>query len=46
MGLDIGVIPPIKYLGRPDKEVYDFTWHLNLNAEDGNWNIGSDGTQS
>ena len=44
MGLDIGIIPtPIKYLGRPDPEVYDFVCYLNVNAEDGNWNVGSDG---
>ena len=44
MGLDVGVIPsPINYLDRPDKEVYEFAWYLNLNADDGNWNVYSEG---
>ena len=44
MGLDIGVIPsPIKYLGRPEQEVHDFLLYLNLHADDGNWNVYSDG---
>ena len=44
MGLDVGVIPsPIKYLGRPENDVYDFVWHLNLHADDGNWNVYSAG---
>ncbi len=41
-GLDIGVVSPIKYLGRPDKEIYDFVQHLNLYAEYGDgWNVSS-----
>ena len=44
MGLDVGVIPsPIKYLGRPEKDVYDFVWYLNLHTDDGNWNVYSEG---
>ena len=44
MGLDIGVIPaPIKYMGRPSKEVYNFVWHLDSHADDGNWNVSSGG---
>ena len=44
MGLDVGVIPsPIKYLERPDQPVYDFLWHLNSCADDGNWNVFSEG---
>ena len=44
MGLDVGVIPsPIKYLDRAEKDVYDFVWYLNLHADDGNWNVYSDG---
>ena len=43
MGLDIGVIPTqIKYLGRPEKEVYDFVWHLELHADDEEtWRVSS-----
>ena len=42
MGLDIGVIPPIKYLHPPDKEVSDFVQHLNLYAGYGDsWNVSS-----
>ena len=42
MGLEVGVIPPIKYLRRPDKEIYDFVQHLNLYAEYGDgWNVSS-----
>lgn len=37
MGLDVGTVQ-IKYLARPDKPVYDFLWHLNLNAEQADWN--------
>ncbi len=44
MGLDVGVIPsPIKYLDRPEEDEYDFVWYLNLHADDGNWNVYSDG---
>ena len=42
MGLDVGVIPPIKYLGSPDKEVSDFVQHMNLYAGYGDsWNVSS-----
>ena len=42
MGLDIGVIPPIKYLGRPYNEVADFVQHLDLYAGyDDSWNVSS-----
>ena len=42
MGLDIGVIPPIKYLDSPDKEVSDFVQHLDLYAGYGDsWNVSS-----
>ena len=42
MGLDVGVIPPIKYLDRPDQPVHDFIQHLNLWADYGDsWNVSS-----
>ena len=37
MGLDVGTVQ-IGYLARPDKSTYDFLWHLNLNAEQADWN--------
>ena len=43
MSLDVGVIPTIKYLERPDKKVYDFIWHLNLNADEADWSVSSGG---
>ena len=43
MGLDIGVIPEIVYLDRPDHDVYDFAWHLNINADEADWIVSSDG---
>ncbi len=44
MGLDVGVIPsPIKYLGRPENDVYDFVWHLQWHADDEEtWSVSSD----
>ena len=40
MGLDVGTVQ-IEYLTRPDKPVYDFLWHLNLNAEQAEWNVSA-----
>ncbi len=37
MGLDVGTVE-IGYLARPDKPTYDFLWHLNLNADQADWN--------
>ena len=44
MALQIGVIPTqIKYLARPDKEISDFVWHLELHADDDEtWRVSSD----
>ena len=42
MGPDVGVIPPIKYLARPDNDVSGFLQHLNLYAGYGDsWNVSS-----
>ena len=37
MGLDVGTVQ-IEYLTRPDEPTYDFLWHLNVNAEQADWN--------
>ena len=43
MGLDIGVVPPIEYMCRPRAEVYEFAQYLNINSEEADWSIWSDG---
>ena len=43
MGLDIGVVPPIEYMDRPHGEVYEFAQYLNVNSEEADWSVWSDG---
>ena len=40
MGLDIGAAQ-IKYLPRPEKPVYNFAWHLNINDAEADWSGSS-----
>ena len=42
MGLDVGVVPPIRYLGQLDEEVHAFIWHLDFNLDDSDWYATSD----
>ena len=43
MGLDVGVVS-IDYLEQPVGTTYDFLWYLNVNAEEGDWITGGEGS--